>query len=716
MTAQHPEYAVQSLKDDVLHRDQFAKRLVRTLISEKTRKATANVVGLAGSWGAGKSSLLNFVEEQILTEYPKAIVVRFNPWLVSGRNDLVGEFLGELLAMISRSKGKIAQSEVLMKVLVEYGTRLSPVLDLVPYGAAAQGVVKAAASFLERGESLAGLRKRLLHELTTFPEPIVALIDEVDRVEDAEIHALAQLVRSIADFPNVSYLLAYDATRVAEALGNGSAERGRSYLEKIIQLQIPVPALIPQEMTAVLRTELTHIADFNMPQGFLADQRYQQMEEMLVLRVLPTLRDIKRLIGTFRAVYALVRGEADWIDVLGYCALLAKAPMTAEKLKKYADILADNPFANELSRRNPRYYPPDSVLSDMIATSEDGPGVRALLAALFPKLRGVRRNAAPYVEPLSSRYSLNAVLRLGAATDATWSRAEVTALSRKQPAEIAQELRSLEKSGKLLDFNNRVRDLYADLEGFQPDHFWRGVSLFLEPDPPTWDKRYLGKVQQIDSYADILMRWAGAPGMRDILTSTFESLAQAGDITIVSQLLRQHAASHGLDGDKPRGEAGWFLTREQTLTAIKTSAVAWRALQLEDKLLPRLWEVSALFVMLTAGAWDAECIKQLTETVRTRIEAFDAMMLMLFGPEYDYNPGVAAGAKLLVDEEVVRPLTIERRQWVRPDAQKHGADQEHASVIVGIDNARSAFGASTANPGPKLSSWVNLIPAPTPQQ
>lgn len=70
-----------------------------------------------------------------------------------------------------------------------------------------------------------------MKELTAFPHPIVVLIDELDRVESEEIRTVAQLVRSVADFPGVSYLLAYDRERVAQALGGENAERGQAYLE-----------------------------------------------------------------------------------------------------------------------------------------------------------------------------------------------------------------------------------------------------------------------------------------------------------------------------------------------------------------------------------------------------------------------------------------------------------------------------------------------------
>lgn len=47
----------------------------------------------------------------------------------------------------------------------------------------------------------------------------VVLIDELDRIEDGEIRAVAQLVKAVADFPQISYLLTYDRPRVVQALG-----------------------------------------------------------------------------------------------------------------------------------------------------------------------------------------------------------------------------------------------------------------------------------------------------------------------------------------------------------------------------------------------------------------------------------------------------------------------------------------------------------------
>jgi predicted KAP-like P-loop ATPase len=108
------------------------------------------------------------------------------------------------------------------------------------------GVFRAVEKALSKKESLSALRGRLITQLREVSTPIVVLIDELDRIEDEEIRSVAQLVRSVLDFPAISYVLAYDPERVMQALGSGASESerrdlGRSYLEKIVQIQIPIP-------------------------------------------------------------------------------------------------------------------------------------------------------------------------------------------------------------------------------------------------------------------------------------------------------------------------------------------------------------------------------------------------------------------------------------------------------------------------------------------
>jgi predicted KAP-like P-loop ATPase len=194
--------------------------------------------------GQRQVSLLNLLKEHLEHQYDDALVVRFDPWLVSGRNDLIAEFLGELIGTINADEARAAKFKSLSASIARYGAQLAPWGNvLLPgLGAILKGSFEAAQAALSKKSSLSALRARLIVELQKVTSPIVVLIDELDRVEDGEIRTIAQLVRSVFDFPSISYVLAYDAERVVQALGSGAdkndrLDRGRSYLEKIVQLQ-----------------------------------------------------------------------------------------------------------------------------------------------------------------------------------------------------------------------------------------------------------------------------------------------------------------------------------------------------------------------------------------------------------------------------------------------------------------------------------------------
>jgi KAP-like P-loop domain-containing protein len=55
--------------------------------------------------GSGKSSILNLLSEAIKERHQHALVVRFDPWLISGRNDLISAFITELLRTIQGEPG-----------------------------------------------------------------------------------------------------------------------------------------------------------------------------------------------------------------------------------------------------------------------------------------------------------------------------------------------------------------------------------------------------------------------------------------------------------------------------------------------------------------------------------------------------------------------------------------------------------------------------------
>ncbi len=265
-------------------------------------QSRGGVIGLVGTWGSGKSSVLAMLRENL--EADGVVVIPFNPWLVSNRDDLIGEFFRELAARI-REAGTTnpntgEQFTELARRIAKYGAKLTSFAGSVgvPGAEVAQAGLEAVGQFLGSGHSLDSLRDGLSKEMLGVKVPFVVLIDELDRVEDPEVRAVAQLVRAVADFQGLSYLLAYDEMRVAEALGSGSLERGRRYLEKIVQIQVPMPEPFADQLVDQLLAEFGNLAAVKLiPENWRDDDRFRELVGILVPDVLDTPRDLKRLVG-----------------------------------------------------------------------------------------------------------------------------------------------------------------------------------------------------------------------------------------------------------------------------------------------------------------------------------------------------------------------------------------------------------------------------------
>ncbi len=126
-----PERAIHTSADDRLERSQFIERLTAAVVSPATARATGAVIGITGPWGSGKTSVLNLLSEHIKEKHQDALVVRFDPWLVSGRNDLIAEFLGELIGAINADQKHAEKFKKLGKTLAQYGGQLAPISNLL---------------------------------------------------------------------------------------------------------------------------------------------------------------------------------------------------------------------------------------------------------------------------------------------------------------------------------------------------------------------------------------------------------------------------------------------------------------------------------------------------------------------------------------------------------------------------------------------------------
>ncbi|MEJ2442662.1 MAG: P-loop NTPase fold protein, partial [Exilibacterium sp.] len=94
---------------------------------------------------------------------------------------------------------------------------------------------------LAEKEPLSQQKQKIENLLKNSKRKILVIIDDIDRLEAKEIMAIFRMVKSVADFPNVVYLLSFDKNLISNIVKDIQNADGKDYLEKIVQYNIDLP-------------------------------------------------------------------------------------------------------------------------------------------------------------------------------------------------------------------------------------------------------------------------------------------------------------------------------------------------------------------------------------------------------------------------------------------------------------------------------------------
>ena len=142
---------------------------------------------------------------------------------------------------------------------------------------------------------------------------VLVLVDDIDRLERADIRATMQMVKTVGKLPNVVYLLAYDRRIVWSALDEtadvGLGQPG--FAEKIVQHELELPRPSPGALVRMLATEIEFL-----PIGDGPSNRRNVIIERGIRRWMRQPRDVARLSNAIKFSWPALEGEIDPMDLL----------------------------------------------------------------------------------------------------------------------------------------------------------------------------------------------------------------------------------------------------------------------------------------------------------------------------------------------------------------------------------------------------------------
>ncbi len=334
------------------------------------RGSDSVVLALAGPWGSGKSSLLNLIAGELETtahEQPP-LVMRFNPWWFSGTEQLVAAFLQQLGAALSRP---------------EVNETLGPATVALDHLAEAIANPGVRIGVDPSSRDIEALRDSVNAILENSDRRILIFMDDIDRLTPKEMTQLLLIVRAVADFPNTTYVLSFDYEVVVNSLGNKLGVDGRTYLEKVIQLQIdvPMPGRMVLERMVIGQLQAIDPAAKNLDKE--TQRHFRILFEGGIKHFLATPRACTRLLNVMRFTYPTLGDDVYFPDLLGLSCLMSFSSQAIQAMRSFNDAFVGPCDTAGKGWLNLREFH-NSWLAEI--PKRDRSPVESIVRLLFPKV------------------------------------------------------------------------------------------------------------------------------------------------------------------------------------------------------------------------------------------------------------------------------------------------------------------------------------------
>lgn len=255
-------------------------------------------IGVFGTWGTGKSTVLSLVEQRLASADPKPIIIKFDAWLYQGFDDAKAalmEVVANRLIAEAKSDDKLWEKAKAFAGRVNYFRALGMAADFgigmafgVPPGlltkagsaigslVAGKGDLNDVGTMKEGGKAAMDAWSKLVRpaeaktppkEIAAFRQefgeiieglgrPLVLFIDNLDRcLPDVAIGTL-EAVRLFLFIEGTAFVIAADEDMIRHSVskhfGDINSRHVHDYLDKVIQVPLRVPQVSTEDVRAYM--------------------------------------------------------------------------------------------------------------------------------------------------------------------------------------------------------------------------------------------------------------------------------------------------------------------------------------------------------------------------------------------------------------------------------------------------------------------------------
>lgn len=387
LTADEP---ITHADEDRLNRTGFASSIAKAILGLRTEESL--VIGIHGPWGAGKTSLLNLIKEQLDLEVDNPpLIMQFNPWGFSDQEQLTSQYFSQLAVFLKLHKADPILERI-ADAVQDYGDLLDPVARILTprLREAVSFGQKLFSRFKPPKRTAVDLKSEISSALRRSRTRLVVMIDDIDRLNRKEIREVFQLVKVNANFANMVYLVSFDLAPVEKALRFVAPAPPRQYLYKIIQVAFSLPPVSEAKLTEMLLEGFNKtFSEFSIRE--IDSQRFGNMFHSGFRDCFHTLRDMNRFFNLYRFALGLMKDDTNLIDLAAIQCLAAFQPALYSAIERDSKLFTSGPGPWEIQKGEDKLKQAFEEIFEKVPVP-DRKAVKGICEFLFPKAQSVIGN------------------------------------------------------------------------------------------------------------------------------------------------------------------------------------------------------------------------------------------------------------------------------------------------------------------------------------
>lgn len=242
------------------------KTISNLVTTSASKDSKAKTICIDGKWGSGKTSYVNILKDFNDSDLSLAVstdgisineqiengnlvwVDEFQPWNFGNSTEMMTEFF------------KVLSDKVIdagLSILPLYSWKYNDYANLASSALEETPFLKTVFQWFVPQKSMPELKKKICKDLQKLKSKIVFVLDDIDREDPEMVMEVLRLVKNVADFPNLIFILPLDYNRVAAIVESKYGNEYRNYLQKIINERYLIDQYSYEDLYSIFAYEMS---------------------------------------------------------------------------------------------------------------------------------------------------------------------------------------------------------------------------------------------------------------------------------------------------------------------------------------------------------------------------------------------------------------------------------------------------------------------------